>query len=323
MLVTLLAILLSAVGAAVPTLIYTFAFYWADRYEREPLMLLVVAFLWGAVPAIIVSLIAEVALGIPLPAYTLGLTSDDAVSVLIAPTVEELAKAVPLLWLFLRRRQEFDGPLDGLIYGALIGFGFAMTEDFFYFLGAWYEEGFLALGCLFVLRSILFGLNHAFYTSLTGLGFGFARHQRTPLVRVFCVLAGLAAAIGAHTLHNLGTSLTSVTAAAFLLSLLTAFGGVAILIAAVLLAWRHERRILRMELAEEIGTILTESELDLLTGRWRQPILPSRDGTSQRTQLYVELAQHKYRLRRFGATAEPELPAEIAALRSRLATAAA
>lgn len=323
MFVLLLAILFSAAGAAIPTVIYTFAFYWADRYEREPLTLLMVAFLWGAVPAIIVSLIAEVVLGAPLPAFTLGLNSDDAVSVLIAPTVEELAKALPLLWLFLRRRQEFDGPLDGLIYGALIGFGFAMTEDFFYYIGAWYEEGFLALGCLFILRSIVFGLNHAFYTSLTGLGFGFARHQRTPLLRVLCILMGLAAAIGAHTLHNLGASMTSVTPAAFLLSLLTAFGGVLMLFVAVVLAWRHERTILHTELVDEVGVILTQKELELLTGRWRQPIRPSRDGSSQRMQLYVELAQRKHRLHRFGETAEPELPAEIAALRSRLATAAA
>jgi protease PrsW len=317
-----LAVLLSAAAAFVPTILYTVAFYWADRYEREPLALLAVAFLWGAVPAIVVSMIAELTLGAPLPAYMLGLTADAAVSILIAPAVEETVKALPLLWLFLRRRQEFDGPLDGLIYGALIGFGFAMVEDFFYFMGAWYAEGFVALGCLFIFRSLFFGLNHAFFTSLTGLGFGFARGQRSAMRRVIYVALGLAAAIFAHTLHNLGAALFSVTPVAILLSLMTAAGGLFILFVAVLLSWRQERTMLRQELSGEVGNLITQKELDLLTGRWRQPILPSRDGSSQRMQLYVEFAARKRRLRQLGPAAEPELPAEIAALRARLAPAA-
>jgi RsiW-degrading membrane proteinase PrsW (M82 family) len=318
----ILAILISAVAAALPTLVYTLAFYWADRYEREPLMLLAVAFLWGAVPAIIVSVIAELALGAPLPVFTAGLNTDAAVGVLIAPAVEEIAKALPLLWLFLYRRQEFDGPLDGLIYGALIGFGFAMTEDFFYFMGAWFEDGFIALGCLFIFRTLIFGLNHAFFTSLTGLGFGFARGQPSVYLRATYVLLGLAGAILAHTLHNLGAALMSLTPAAILLSFMTAAGGLAILFITVLLAWRQERTVLRQELTDEVGSLITRQELDLLTGRWRQPILPSRDGSSQRMQLYVELAARKRRLREYGAAREPELPGEIAALRAQLAPAA-
>ncbi len=69
-------------------------------------------------------------------------------------------------------RHEFDGVLDGLIYGVLIGFGFAMTENFFYFIGAFDEGGFVNLTAVIILRSVVFGLNHAFYTSLTGIGFG-------------------------------------------------------------------------------------------------------------------------------------------------------
>ena len=45
-------ILLSLLVAFIPALGYTLLVWWLDRYEREPFRLLVVAFFWGAVPAI-------------------------------------------------------------------------------------------------------------------------------------------------------------------------------------------------------------------------------------------------------------------------------
>ena len=62
----LTGLLISLFAAMIPTLIHTMIFYWADRYEREPRWLLTVAFLWGAIPAIIASIIAEVALAVPI-----------------------------------------------------------------------------------------------------------------------------------------------------------------------------------------------------------------------------------------------------------------
>ena len=40
-------------------LVYALILWWFDRYEKEPLGLLLAAFLWGAVPAIIFSLVVE------------------------------------------------------------------------------------------------------------------------------------------------------------------------------------------------------------------------------------------------------------------------
>ena len=57
------ALFISLAAAIIPTVIYVLIFYWADRYEREPLWLTAVAFIWGAVPAIIVSIIGEFVLG--------------------------------------------------------------------------------------------------------------------------------------------------------------------------------------------------------------------------------------------------------------------
>src|SRR5437879_9967802 len=45
--------------ALVPTLFYALFIWWLDRHEKEPLPLLLVAFLWGAVPAILIAIVLE------------------------------------------------------------------------------------------------------------------------------------------------------------------------------------------------------------------------------------------------------------------------
>ena len=54
---------------------------------------------------------------------------------LIPPVVEEILKAGAVAIIYLWRRREFDGWVDGLIYGAMAGFGFAYVENVFYILG--------------------------------------------------------------------------------------------------------------------------------------------------------------------------------------------
>ncbi len=316
----LVAIFVSLLAAVIPTLIYAFLFYWADRYEREPRSLLMAAFFWGALPAIVVSLIAETVLGMPFSHGPSKLAQTLVEGVVIAPVIEETTKALVLLWIFYRKRQEFDDVLDGLIYGALVGFGFAMTENFFYFIGAFNEGGFAQLTLIIFLRAILFGLNHAFYTGLTGIGLGFARDGRA---RRFWMVMGLFAAIVAHSLHNLGAALVSVNVLSFALSFMVAGTGFGLVLLVVLLAWQNERARIQTELADEVGTLLTPEEFDLLVGRWRQPIRKRDKSKAERMQLYVELAERKHRLRLLGASREPELPQEIERIRTQLAGRAA
>jgi len=316
-----IALALSTLAAVVPTIVYTLTFYWADRYEREPRSLLLAAFIWGAIPAVIASLIGEVALGAPLVTDPLSLEAALVEGAIIAPIVEEVFKALALWWLFTWMRHEFDGVLDGLVYGALIGFGFAMTENFFYFIGAFDEGGFVNLTAVIILRSVVFGLNHAFYTSLTGIGFGLARGARRPLIRFMWIAAGLSAAILVHSLHNLGSTLASITLAGFVLSLAIAVGGLCLLVITVLLAWSHERAIIRTELSDEVDRTLSAQELALLTGHWRQPLRRRAGKQAGRMALLVELAIRKRALRHAREKRSAELHEEIAQIRSQLAQA--
>ena len=313
-----IASIVSAFAAVIPTVAYTVAFYWADRYEREPRSLLLTAFLWGAIPAVILSLISEIALGSPFVIDSTSLAAVLVEGVIVAPIVEEIAKAVALLGLFLWKRNEFDGVLDGLIYGALVGFGFAMTENFVYFLGAYNEGGFTSLTFVIVLRAIIFGLNHAFYTSLTGMGFGMARNARKSLVKVLWALLGLSAAITVHALHNLGVLISGVNPLGFVLSLFIAVCGLGLVFVAVILSWNHERSVIRVELSEELGNIISAEDLLTLTGRWRQPLRSKDDEVADRMALYVELAIRKRRLRIFGADDNANSLSEIEGIRNQL-----
>lgn len=321
----MLALSISLAAAIIPTIAYVLVFYWADRYEREPIWLTAVAFLWGAIPAVIVSVIGEFVLGWPwmdAPDSVAGAVVSGAV---IAPIVEEIAKAVALFLIFLIMRHEFDGVLDGVVYGALIGLGFAMTENFFYFVGAYDEGGYGQLTVVIFLRAVLFGMNHAFYTGLTGIGLGLARTARRQEAHLWWILFGLVAAIVTHSLHNLGASLAEVNLIGFGLSLLVAAAGLLLMLVAILLSWRHERFCLRLELAEEIGILLSTADYEEITRHWNNPLHKwgrSAQARGRRMHDLVELALKKNRLRNGAGGEAPALVQEITRLRLALAEAA-
>jgi RsiW-degrading membrane proteinase PrsW (M82 family) len=317
----LVGLYICLVAAVIPTIGFVLLIYWADRYEREPWWLVAVAFLWGAIPAVVVSAVAELILGLPLASDNPTLGAEVIESALFAPVVEELAKGVALLALFLWARAEFDDVLDGLVYGALIGFGFAMTENLFYFIGAFSEGGYASLTVIFVLRVLLFGLNHAFFTGLTGIGFGLARSASSRRMRRLWPLVGLMAAILAHATHNFGASIADINVGGIILSLLVALGGLITILLTVLLSWQQERTIIRTELASEVGSLLSDDEYQILTRRWRNPLRKRKADRTRmsRLQQLVELALHKARLRQMEQSPEAWLVVEIDKLRTHLA----
>jgi len=179
-----------------------------DRYEREPVMALGAAFLWGAVIAIPPTLIIErrvnsalaplLAAGmgwVGASAHTpLGVALTALAQAANASVMEEALKGLGLLLLLLLARDEFDNVTDGLLYGALIGAGFAMVENIVYFAAAPHGD----LGFLIVGRVALGWLSHSTFTALFGAGLGLARETRARRAQWLAPLAGLVAAILLH-----------------------------------------------------------------------------------------------------------------------------
>ena len=244
--------ILSVLVALIPTVIYIGIIYWVDRYEKEPLGLLLATFLWGAVPSIIAALILS--LIFTLPVYFLG--GDALVNtvgpVVVAPLVEETLKGMAVLGILLFWRHEIDSVLDGIIYGAMVGLGFAMVENVFYFMSAFAEGGFEGWTANILLRS-MFGLNHSLFSAMTGMGIAYFRLGRSSL-RYVAPFAGLAAGMFLHFVHNLSAVLSSTVSGIFCLVMpINGWGGVLITLVIIVWALRQERQWIRTYLQDEVA----------------------------------------------------------------------
>jgi hypothetical protein len=192
---------------------------------------------------------------------------------IFAPLVEETCKGIALIGLVVLFHREFDDVLDGIVYGAMIGFGFALTENVFgYFLPILVTEGVdAALNNIFV-RSVIFGLNHAFWTATMGAAVGFARLTRDWGLRVLVVVAGWTLAVLFHAIHNLGAILVEQTSnLSLLVSLMVDMGGILMLLVVAALTLQKERRWIEAGLVDEVqrGT-LTRNEFELLRSATRR-----------------------------------------------------
>ena len=258
--------------------------YLLDAYEREPLSLVFGAMLWGAVAATSLAGQANHDWG----AVVARLLGPDVASrwtaALTAPLVEETLKAVGVVLIYLIARSEINGAVDGFVYGAMVGLGFAVVENVFYFVGQFGGQPAGVIGGFFVrvLASGLYG--HVLYTGLTGMGIAwFVTRTDLRLARRLLVAGGLCLlAVVAHFLWNSpllnvfptgeATPLEQLVA----IPLAAAVKGVPFLVVVVLLvalARRQERRWLQVAAAGELGgPALTAEELHVLEQprrRWR------------------------------------------------------
>ncbi|MFJ4904498.1 PrsW family intramembrane metalloprotease [Streptomyces sp. NPDC093249] len=198
--------------AVLPVPLLMAAFRWLDRVEPGPWKNLLFAFAWGAFAAALVAILANsfavrwiaTATADPDSADTLGAT-------VVAPVVEESAKAVAILLLFLLRRRNFVGLVDGVVIAGFTATGFAFTENILYLGNAFGEDqefGSAGLGSVtattFFVRVVMSPFAHPLFTVLTGIGFGLAalapRGRR--LRKVLLPLTGLLLAMGLHAAWN-------------------------------------------------------------------------------------------------------------------------
>lgn len=313
----LLGLVLSGAASAVPALLYASLLWWADRYEREPLALVAAVFLWGAGPAAVLAFLGEVLLDLPLASLSLGLAGEIASASGAAPLVEETVKALALVALLLFSHREFDDVLDGIVYGGLVGFGFAMTENFLYFLGAFLSGGVGQWALLIVVRGAVFGLNHTFYTAFTGAGLGLARQWGLRGRGLAAASVGYTLALLFHAVHNLGSTLVGTAPLALFLSLASDAGGVLVVLVILALALRRERQWIAEELRAEIGEVLTQEEYACLLSPGRAAARRCWPQGGHRAELLTKLAFRKAQAR--GAGRDPASDPAVVALRQQVA----
>jgi RsiW-degrading membrane proteinase PrsW (M82 family) len=334
----LVPFLTGLIVAALPVPVYVTLVLWLDRYEPEPPWMLATAFFWGALVAVFFAILIN-SFGV---AVVEELYNEDAANfyglVISAPLVEESFKVLALFALFFWKRDEFDGVLDGIVYAAMVGLGFAMTENVKYYGEAVAESN--AFG-VFIVRGLFSPYAHPLFTSMAGIGLGLARQTRNRAAKLLLPCVGFALAVVLHGGWNgaayFGGKFDNglLVLAMYFLVMVPTFVG---LLLVIFLALRREGRILREHLRcdFERGLLTHEEYLRVCSIRSRASATfdaLTKGGTrawSARRQLNraaSELAFHRNRVAR-GITArdgsdahrEASYIRQIYELRMRLAS---
>ncbi len=294
--------------------------YWIDRYEKEPLALLGAAFVWGAVIAAGGSFIFNTVLGIGIFVVTGSeAVADFGTTSIVAPLVEEFMKGLAVAIVFFLYRKEFDSVLDGLIYGGMVGLGFAAAENTLYiYRNGYLESGWGGMILLFFIRVFLVGWMHAFFTSFTGAGFAYARLSHNPLTKLAAPLAGYALAVLAHAFHNtFGGLIGGLEGLA--LGTLVDWIGWALMFGFILWMVKHERDLLKKHLLEEVSAgFISQRQYQTALSPWNLTVAGFSGGASARFyKLCGELAHKKEQISKMGD--EGGNAAIIQSLREQLA----
>ena len=156
--------------------------------HRESWSSIVIIFLWGTTFAVLIALILEELVMNYIVSFFI-------LSVIIVPIIEEITKALGLRFI----KSKITELEDGLIYGAVAGFGFAATENLIYGARFW-DEGFIVLLSLFYIRTIGTSILHASTTSLIGFGYSNKILKNKTIMSI--IPYGIIA-ISVHALYNL------------------------------------------------------------------------------------------------------------------------
>jgi protease PrsW len=177
-----------------------------DRLEPEPRALLAAIFGAGAGIAVITALLGralhtavittpELA---PHASLTALVPAGQAIGgALLAETLNGLV----LVALLASRRTEIDGVEDGVVYGSMVGLGFALVSNVYAYAVAW-NSGAGAIAEEFAGRGIFGPVCHALFTSLIGLGVAYAAARPRLGGRGAAILAGWLAAVALDALWN-------------------------------------------------------------------------------------------------------------------------
>jgi RsiW-degrading membrane proteinase PrsW (M82 family) len=311
-----------------------------DRFKQGAWFVRLAAFIWGAIIAIPPTQFVEQYID-SLRFVILGSDHNNIVhpifTSLNAGITEETAKGLGLLLLFIMFRNKFTTTTSGIVYGALIGAGFAMVENFSYFVS--YPKSLLFL---FLGRVVLGWLNHSTFTVCFGAALGSIKHTKVRWQCIVIPLSGYLGAIGLHSafdfVNSFASSLvsndpTSVNTLSFSLlasvsSYIPPFLAQVLILYFLLKSLTHEMTVIRTYLVSEVKAgVVTIDEYVLITHPFLRMKVERRMffryGLKQWIrvkrlhQTEIELAFHKWHM----STSEkpkPDLKRRVVVYRQRI-----
>ena len=126
--------LLVIITALIPVVILGWWIYKKDSLRPEPLRMLYKAFLYGVGSTFVTLVITSFFAMAGVKLYDLGSFKGAVSTALFAAALPEECAKLLMLWLFLRNNPYYDEYLDGIVYAACVGLGFAGTENILYLL---------------------------------------------------------------------------------------------------------------------------------------------------------------------------------------------
>ena len=118
--------------AVAPAMVIVLYIYFKDKFEKEPIKLLVKYFLLGATVSIFITAILGTLFSVAFP-----LTDEKSIlqqfikAFVVVAFVEEFSKYV-LVRFGAQRNKEFNEPFDGIVYAVMVSMGFATLENVLY-----------------------------------------------------------------------------------------------------------------------------------------------------------------------------------------------
>jgi RsiW-degrading membrane proteinase PrsW (M82 family) len=162
-----------ALTGALPALAAMWYFDRLDAKRPEPRWTLRKVSIAGALSTVPVVIVAYMLMPLAPALFTYERALFD--SFVVAAGVEELAKLFVVYWL-VWHKPEFDERLDGIVYAARAGLGFALVENMLYLLAA---EDLAGFAITYGLRALFAVPGHAIWAGIMGYYAARRRFDRT------------------------------------------------------------------------------------------------------------------------------------------------
>lgn len=150
--------------AITPTLALGLAAYYTDRFDKEPLHLLLKVFVWGCLSVIPTAAVERFLMSLNIFS---GILASAFTAFIVAGLTEEFFKReVVLRAVYLNKA--FNEKLDGIIYAVFAALGFATVENIMYVLVNYSANPYVGIsrGIFSVPTHVLLGVTMGYYLSL-------------------------------------------------------------------------------------------------------------------------------------------------------------
>ncbi len=150
--------------AITPAIVIIGGIYLSDRYDREPMSLLILTYIFGALSVIPAIIIEELLLKLNIFS---GVYSAFYTAFIVAGFTEEYVKRLVVLRLPYKTKY-FNEKLDGIVYSVFSTMGFATVENIVYVVYRYTNNPYIGLyrGIFSVPAHGVFGITMGYYLSL-------------------------------------------------------------------------------------------------------------------------------------------------------------